>query len=265
MVTIPRFRCLVRGLGDVGSAVAHTLHCAGHAVALHDAAAPTVHRRRMAFVDAAFDGRATLDGVVAELIEDPAVLGAALGRAEIPVNVGPLEGVLAAVTWDVLVDARLRKRTQPEDQRGRARLVVGLGPGFVVGDNCDIAIETSWADLGRIIARGATAPLAGEPRAIAGRGRERLIYAPVSGTFIARRDIGALVTAGEVVAQIGATSLTAPLGGAVRGLTRSGTAVAAGTKVVEIDPRGADGVWSGLGERPRRIAEAVLRVVEQRL
>jgi xanthine dehydrogenase accessory factor len=60
-----RTSVLVRGVGDVGSAVAVVLFRAGYAVALHDEAAPTAPRRGMAFVDAVFDGRATLDGLTA--------------------------------------------------------------------------------------------------------------------------------------------------------------------------------------------------------
>ncbi len=65
-------RCLVRGAGDVGSAVAHALFRAGHAVVIHDDPAPTAHRRRMAFVDSVFDGSATLDGVTARRVNDAA-------------------------------------------------------------------------------------------------------------------------------------------------------------------------------------------------
>ena len=54
---------LVRGAGDVGSAVAVLLYRAGYAVALHDAPQPVTPRRGMAFTDAVFDGSATLDGV----------------------------------------------------------------------------------------------------------------------------------------------------------------------------------------------------------
>jgi hypothetical protein len=57
---------LVRGIGDVGSAVAHTLLLGGYAVAISDGPAqPTTHRRGMAFTDAVFDGTAKLDGVYA--------------------------------------------------------------------------------------------------------------------------------------------------------------------------------------------------------
>jgi xanthine dehydrogenase accessory factor len=254
----------VRGIGDVGSAVAHLLRRAGYAVALHDGPAPTAHRRRMAFVDAVFDGHAILEGLTARRIDDPAALLGALAAGEIAVHVGAIDALLAATAWDVLVDARLRKRAVPEDQRGRARLVIGLGPNFATGANCDVAIETGWDNLGAIISAGATAPLHGEPSAILGRRRDRLVYAPVAGPFTTAHAIGDLVAAGETVAHVADTPLTAPLGGALRGLTRSGVTVTAGTKVIEIDPRGRDGTWSGLGERPRRIGEAVLHVIRGR-
>jgi hypothetical protein len=54
---------IVRGLGDIGSAVAHLLFREGYGVALHDEPRPATTRRGMAFADAAFDGEAELDGV----------------------------------------------------------------------------------------------------------------------------------------------------------------------------------------------------------
>jgi hypothetical protein len=43
----------------------------------------------------------------------------------------------------------------------------------------------------------------------------------------------------------------------LRGLVRDGVPVAAGAKLAEVDPRGDPALCFGLGERPRRIAEAV--------
>jgi xanthine dehydrogenase accessory factor len=41
--------CLVRGVGDIGSAVAHLVFREGYAVVLHDEPAPTTTKRGMAF------------------------------------------------------------------------------------------------------------------------------------------------------------------------------------------------------------------------
>jgi xanthine dehydrogenase accessory factor len=64
---------LVRGVGDVGSAVAHRLFGAGFAVLLHDGPQPSAPRRGMAFADAVFDGRAVLAGVEAVRADDLAL------------------------------------------------------------------------------------------------------------------------------------------------------------------------------------------------
>ncbi len=61
---------LVRGVGDIGSAVAHRLFREGYGVAIHDDPKPTMTRRGMAFADAAFDGHAVLDGVRAVRADD---------------------------------------------------------------------------------------------------------------------------------------------------------------------------------------------------
>jgi hypothetical protein len=66
-----RVPVLVRGVGDVGSAVAAVLFHAGYRVALHDEPEPTTPRRGMAFTDAVFDGVAVLDGLTARRVENP--------------------------------------------------------------------------------------------------------------------------------------------------------------------------------------------------
>ena len=62
-------RVLIRGVGEIGSAVARRLFIAGHAVVVHDGEQPTTTRRGMAFADAVFDGHATLDGVTAVRVD----------------------------------------------------------------------------------------------------------------------------------------------------------------------------------------------------
>ena len=263
---MPVLTVLVRGVNDVASAVAHRLSSAGHAVAIHDVPAPTSSRRGMAFADAMFDGRAELAGIVATRVDDPsAVRDAALARAGIPVHAGDFAALLDAYRPDVLVDARMRKRAAPEVQRGLAALTIGLGPGFVAGENVDLAVETGWGDdLGRVVERGPTRDLAGEPRAIDGVARERYVYAPAAGTLRTRLQIGSRVRAGEVVAHVDDTPLLSPIDGALRGLTRDGVLVALRTKVIEVDPRGTAGNLYGIGERPGRIADGVLGAVRAR-
>jgi xanthine dehydrogenase accessory factor len=254
---------LVRGTGDVGSAVAYALYRAGHSVVLHDTPRPPHHRRGMAFVDALFGRVVNLEGVLgkrARTLDDlPHMVRC--GRA-VPVCDAPFEEVIATVRPDVLVDARMRKRVRPESQRGLAPLTIGLGPNFEAGANTDAVVETAWGDeLGAVLWSGRTRDLAGEPQEIAGHTRTRYVYASCAGVFSTRFAVGDSVAQGQEIARIDGTPLHAPLSGCLRGLTHDGARVEAGTKVIEVDPRGIPQAVHGLGERPRRIAEGVLKAI----
>lgn len=257
--------CLIRGTGDIGTAIAVTLHRSGYPVLVHDLPFPHDARRGAAFVDAFFDGEAAIDGVVARLCRDDGEITAVLAaRAAVPVSSGEWGAVLAALRPRVLVDARMRKRTQPEPQRGLAALTIGLGPNFVAGETTDVVIETAWGDsLGALITSGPSLPLSGEPRQVGGAGRERYVYAPMDGVFVTGKNIGDAVSAGTAVARMGGSILHAPIAGRLRGLTRSGVTVHAGTKVIEVVPESAAFLVHGIGMRPRTIAEAVLEAVRQ--
>ncbi|HWU85308.1 MAG TPA: hypothetical protein VN028_08215, partial [Rhodocyclaceae bacterium] len=160
-------KIVIRGSGDVASAVAHRLFALGHTVLIHEVALPTYTRRGMAFTDAVFDGKVGLQGVWAKHPQSVEDLRRMLvcGRA-IPVYTGALQDALRLLPAEVLIDARMKKRSLPERQIGLAPLTIGLGPNFCAGANVDLAIETAWGEaLGRILETGATLPLAGEPRA----------------------------------------------------------------------------------------------------
>jgi len=255
-------KVLVRGIGDIGSAVAHRLFREGYAVVLHDVPMPTTTRRGMAFTDAVFEGHAALEGVHAVRAHDLARVRESLdSQNAIPVYVRDIAPLLANLRPSVLVDARMRKHAAPEVQRELAPLTVGLGPELVAGRHADVVVETSWDGLGTVITEGASRILSGEPREIAGHARDRYVYAPFEGIFRTRARIGDAVRKGQDVAEIGSAMLTAPLDGLLRGLTRDGVPVSVRTKVIEVDPRGREAEVRGIGERPRRIADGVLRAI----
>ena len=258
--------CLVRGCGDIGSAVAHALFSAGHSVLIHDAAAPAFARRGMAFTDAMFGGSAVLEGLTGRRTDDVFSIRWLLEqRQEIPLAAGDFRKILDYLRPQVLIDARMNKRAVPDRQSGLAPLTIGLGPNFVAGETTDLVVETAWQALGRIIEAGASLPLSGEPRPINGHGRERYVYAPADGRFETVWKIGANVAKGEPVARIGDEIIRAPLDGCLRGITHAGASVQAGTKVVEIDPRGDPARSFGIAERPRKLGLAVLAAMAGQL
>lgn len=255
---------IVRGIGDVGSAVALELFRAGYAVLIHETALPSSTRRKMSFCDAIFDGSAVLEGVHAQLSCDVSEMAAHLASHElIPVTMMDVALIMDALRPQVLVDARMRKHDQPDNQIMLAPFTLGLGPNFVAGKNVHAAVETGWNEgLGQVVWQGATRPLEGEPQTIAGHSRDRYVYAPAAGVFRTTSRIGDMVTAGQEIARIGEIPLQAPISGILRGLTHDGVPVARKTKIIEVDPRGAQAQVTGTAERQRRIAGGVLDAVK---
>ena len=195
-------RVLVRGIGDIGSGVAHRLFREGYAVVIHDEPKPATTRREMCFANAAFDGRTTLEGV--EAIRAPnlnRLTELLASRTAIPVYIRPLRPLLKTIEPDILIDARMRKHSGPEVQRGLAPFVVGLGPSLEAGRHADVVVETSWDGLGRVIRKGSSRPLAGEPQMVGGHARERYVYAPLDGVFRTKAQIGDVVHRGQEIAE----------------------------------------------------------------
>lgn len=257
-------RVLVRGSGDIGSAVAHRVFQSGYEVVIHDLPEPATTRRRMSFTDAVFDGRAKLDGIEAQFIKRLYLLwGMLVSHQVIPIVVKDFYELLKIFHPAILVDARMRKHLQPEVQRGLAELTIGLGPNFIAGETTTLAIETNWGEsLGKIIEHGATNPLQGEPREIDGHARDRYVYASIAGTFHTSLQIGDMVESGQEVARVDSTPLLAPITGVLRGLTRDGVSITQKTKVIEVDPRIHNAQVFGIGERPARIAEGVVTAIQ---
>ena len=253
--------CLVRGSGDIASAVAHRLVQAGHRVALHDVCAPAYPRRGMSFVDAYFDGVARVEGVTARLAPDVRRMAAGGGVRAFE---GELDELLDAARPDVLVDARMRKRDVPERQLHLAPATIGVGPNFVARVTTHLAVETAWGEaLGSVVADGCTRSLEGEPRAIGGHARDRFLYAPAAGCLQTDRRVGERVRAGERIGFIADRVLHAPIDGVLLGVTRNGVFVPQGAKIFEVDPRGDARAAFRIGERQHRIAAGVLAALDR--
>lgn len=250
------------GGGDVGSAVAHVLFRSGARVLIAELPQSAHARRGMAFTDALFDGRAKLDGIIAERLQEVAEIETCWNTgAAIPIVCLPESLLTAAIAFHVVIDATMRRESVRADMQGMAQHVVGLGPGYVPGLNCDLAIETQWGpQMGRVLRDRAAADRAGGPHPLDGVTRERFVVAPVSGVWHAIAELGQRVTAGETLGTLGGDALAAPLGGYLRGLTRDGVEVRAGQRVAEVDPRQMPEV-TGLGERPLAIARGVLEAI----
>jgi xanthine dehydrogenase accessory factor len=228
---------LIRGAGDLASGVAARLHRSGFPVVMTELPQPLMVRRTVCFGEAVYTGEVVIEGISGRRVADLAAVGTARAAGAIPILVDPAAANLAALAPQVLVDAIMAKHntgTTPAN----APLVIALGPGFTAGVDCHAVIETNrghW--LGRVIWDGPAEPDTGTPGEIAGRKNERVLRAPVDGVLIGHAAIGDQVVPGQVLASVDRQPVTGQLAGVLRGMLHPGIAVAAGTKIGDIDPR----------------------------
>jgi hypothetical protein len=258
----PPFAVLL-GTNEIASAIAVHMERAGWRVVLSHDPCPPVIRRGMAFHDALFGEPARVEGVEATLAETAMSIWAGLSKAG-GVMVTPLDlmDILPVAPMDALIDARMQKHRTTPDLRSLAGTTVGVGPKFVTGVNCDIAIETHPARTGDIVEIGSTADADGVPRVLGGAGRERFVYSKRPGRWQCASSLGETVSEGELLGRLDGVPVHAPITGLIRGMPRDGTLIASEVKVVEIDPRGSAACWTGIDQRGLAIAEGVLGALD---
>ena len=243
----------------MASAVAWRLYMANiRRICMLDLEQPLCVRRRVSFCVALQSGETSVEGVPARAARTMNEINAAWKDDAIAVMLTTDWERLRAPAPDVLVDAILAKHntgTSIDD----APLVIALGPGFTAGVDCHLVIETNRGhDLGRIIVEGSAAPNTGVPGEIAGHAADRVLRAPAAGVFVSSMDIGHRVRKGEVVGHVGEAPVAAALDGVLRGLIAPRTAVCAGTKLGDVDPRGKAEHCATISDKARAIAGAAL-------
>ena len=254
---------LILGTNEIASAVAVEMRRAGWSVVLAHDPFPLVIRRKMAFHDVLFGESVVIDAIEGVLAEDVLDLLDALNASE-HVIVTPLQlpDLIALRTPEVLIDGRMQMYRVTPDLRHIAPMTIGLGPNFVVGENCDIGIETKPTRSGRLIKRGSSENADHDPQRLGGLGKERFVHASREGLWHTAVDIGVRVFKDFVVGRLDGLPVCAPVDGVVRGVARDGSRIPPGVKVLEIDPRGRDAQWTGIDSRSTLIARSVLKAAQ---
>jgi len=124
-------------------------------IVLHDSHAPAHTRRGMAFVDALYDGTARLEELLAKRARDADDLAPMLrcGRA-IPATDLPFDTVIERARPQVLVDARMRKRDVPENQRPSSiRMLASLTSlvSFAISERATTGVRAPTAPGGSAV------------------------------------------------------------------------------------------------------------------
>jgi hypothetical protein len=255
---------VILGINEIASAIAVQLHRAGCGVVMSHDPNPPVIRRGMAFFDALYDDPVVVSGLTAIRVDNTVAVRTEIHAHErIIVTRLALAELFALGEIEVLIDARMQKRSITPDLRHLAEITIGLGPGFTVGQNCDVAIETKPGQEGIVVSAGRTKAADGVSRTLGGLGRERFIYTEEAGRWRTALDVGKRIFKGFPLGRLGPRLIEAPMDGVLRGIARDDIDVPSGVKVVEIDPRGRKARWIGIDERGRNLADATFAALTE--
>jgi xanthine dehydrogenase accessory factor len=256
---------LVRGGGDLASGVALRLHQSGFPVMITELPKPLAVRRSVCFASAVYAGSARVEDCLAWRIDDPIETPLLIDRiaAEggIPVLVDPDGEAISLFRPKVVVDGRMLKR-HLERRSDAVQMMIGLGPGFVAGENCDAAVETNRGiSMGNVIWKGATEPNNSKPQEVLGKQEARVLRAPVDGRVNAYAKIGDYVVTGQTIAEVDGHFVSAAFNGIVRGLIYPGVTVRRGTRIGDLDPREDPRLCAQISDKSRAVAGGVLEAI----
>jgi xanthine dehydrogenase accessory factor len=267
-------RLLIRGAGELASATAHHLYSQGFVrIFLLDRRFPKAVRRQVCFCEAILDGSQTIQGVAARFAPDIETVEALHDAGEIAVGVMDHEKVLEEWKPYIYIEAAMQ-RTNWGLTRDVAPIVIALGPGYIAHKDCDALVDTVRGPQVGNILEDTGEHLANEPpAAIMGFSKERALKAVRDGIFFTQHVIGDVVERGERIGTVvsvygvddyrrgvpvdASYSVTARIGGVIRGLLRDGVPVKADDRIGDVDPRGTTDDLDHVSDKSHRVAEGV--------
>lgn len=254
-------KILIKGAGDLATGIAARLFRAGHRILMTEIPVPLTVRRTVAFSRAVYEGSALVEETEARFAGTEKEAKEILSRGDIAVMVDPEASCRNWFRPDVIVDAILAKKnlgTRIAD----APFVIGVGPGFTAGADCNCVVETKRGHyLGQVIWRGSAIPNTGVPGDVGGYTTERLLRASADGIMEPKVQIGDKVEKGQITALTGGVPVYAQMPGIVRGLLQEGAEVRKRLKIGDIDARAHSSYCYTISDKARAVGGAVLEAV----
>ena len=253
---------LVRGGGEIGSAIAHRLSRSHFRVCITEVASPLAIGRGSCFSEAIYDTTKTVEDMTAErTLTSLDQIYRVWRNSNIPIVVDPELTVKPLLKPDVLINAMMLKR-ETNTKITDAPLVIGIGPGFTAGSNVHIVIESKYNNnLGKLIVEAESDNNTQKPLEFGGLLEETVICAEDAGIFTTENKIGDTVLANDIIGQLNDISLKAPISGVLRGLLRNEVKVLANAKLAEIDPANDRSVCFVIRDKMRAISGGALEAI----
>lgn len=240
---------IVRGGGDLATGTIAKLYRCGFSVLILEIEHPSAIRRNVAFSEAVYQGKQTVEDITCVLAKNLKEAEEMLEKGMLVLLVDPEGNCISKLQPLAVVDGILAKKNLGT-HRQMAPITIGLGPGFEAGKDVDAVIETMRGHhLGRVLYQGSAIANTGVPGVIGGYAKERVIHSPGTGIIKNVKKITDVVEQGEVIAWIEPQRkqmddpveeripVKATIPGLLRGLIREDYPVTKGFKIADIDPR----------------------------
>lgn len=252
---------LVRGGGDLATGVAARLVRCGLPVLVTEIAQPLAVRRLVSFAEAVFAGEVMVEELKARRVDRLESTFEVLDQGIVPVLVDADAKAALSLGPLVLVDGRMRK-APPELGLEVAQMVIGLGPGFVAGENCHAAVETNRGHaMGRVVWQGTTQADTAVPEAVAGVDVDRVLRSPGQGPMRGLVQLGDMVSPGTPLFEVHSRIVRAGFRGALRGLLHDGVPAYPGMKVGDLDPRAEPRYCREISDKSLAVGGGVLEAI----
>ncbi|BCY18853.1 molybdenum hydroxylase [Leptolinea sp. HRD-7] len=254
-------KAIIRGGGDLASGIAIRLYRSGIKVIITEIEQPLTVRRYVSFAEAVYTRTITIEEIKANLVSNTSEVLKCLETNTIPVIIDKDLSVCNSISAEVLIDARMLKHTIERVPYSIPQ-VIGIGPGFIPGENCDCVVETKRGPfLGRVYWNSPVESDTGIPENVNGFADERVFRAPKAGIFKAKCRIGDLVKKDEEIASVDGEIIRAPFAGVIRGLLHEGVVVFPGLKVGDLDPRSDPLLCSLVSDKSLAVGGGVLEAI----
>ena len=257
MTIFRKEQCLVRGGGDLATGVVARLHHAGFPIVVTELPFPLAVRRSVAVANVVYEKSVQIENMSVQLVDSvsKAITKSRKGIIAVLVDEG-----IPETNASIIIDGRLAKKNI-DTKITDADIVVGLGPGFTAGLDCDFVIETKRGHfLGRVIKNGKAIENTGRPEPVEGRGDERVLRSPKDGKILWNVQIGESVVKNQTLGSIAEETIKAPFDGVVRGLIHPFVMTKQNMKIGDIDPRQTDN-WRYISDKALSIGGGVLEAV----
>lgn len=250
---------LIRGAGELASAIGLTLNRVGFKVIMTELPIPLAIRRSVCFGDAMFAESSKVENVTS-VKSDLNNYNEILNNHRIPILLDSID-FINIIKPEFYIDARMLKK-DVIDRRGRSCFTVGIGPGFTVGKNCDVIVETMRGhNLGKILWNGSAQKNTGIPGSVGGESGRRVVHSNFDGRVKWNVDFGDIVDENQVIGKIDGIEIKSQISGMIRGLISQKVAIIKEMKIADIDPRGNTIDYKTISDKDRNIGRGVLEAI----